>query len=70
MTRPDEVIYLFSDITETFNTHQALDRSEKILRNIYDNLPAGIELYDKNGFLIDLNTKDMKFSESLTKRWY
>lgn len=29
MTRPDEVIYLFSDITETFNTHQALDRSEK-----------------------------------------
>ena len=25
MTRPDEVIYLFSDITETFNTHQALD---------------------------------------------
>ncbi|MFR3331742.1 MAG: ATP-binding protein [Odoribacter splanchnicus] len=60
MTRPDEVIYLFSDITETFNTHQALDRSEKILRNIYDNLPAGIELYDKNGFLIDLNTKDME----------
>lgn len=50
MTRPDEVIYLFSDITETFNTHQALDRSEKILRNIYDNLPAGIELYRQKRF--------------------
>lgn len=70
MTRPDEVIYLFSDITETFNTHQALDRSEKILRNIYDNLPAGIELYDKNGFLIDRIPKIWKFSESLTKRRY
>ena len=56
----DEVVCLFSDMTETFNTHQALDRSEKILRNIYDNLPVGIELYDKEGNLADLNHKDME----------
>lgn len=56
----DEIICLFSDMTETFNTHEALDRSEKILRNIYDNLPAGIELYDKNGKLADMNIKDVE----------
>lgn len=55
----NEVICLFTDTTDAHNTHDALDRSEKILRNIYDNLPAGIELYDKNGFLVDLNKKDM-----------
>ena len=56
----DEVVCLFTDMTETFRTHQALDRSEKILRNIYDNLPAGIELYDKDGVLLDMNTKDVE----------
>lgn len=38
---------------------RALDHSEKILRNIYKNLPAGIELYDKDGFLIDINDKEL-----------
>lgn len=38
----------------------ALDRSEKMLRNIYMNIPIGIELYDKDGYLIDLNSKDME----------
>lgn len=33
---------------------QALDHSEKILRNIYKNLPVGIELYDKDGYLVDI----------------
>lgn len=30
------------------------------LQNIYKNLPAGIELYDKDGFMIDLNDKEME----------
>ncbi len=59
-TRKEEVICLLSDVTETYITHQALDRSEKILRNIYDNLPAGVELYDRDGILVDLNIKDME----------
>lgn len=59
-TQKDELICLFSDITESHSVHQALDRSEKILRNIYDNLPAGIELYDKEGFLVDMNNKDVE----------
>lgn len=37
-----------------------LDNSEKILRNIYKNLPAGVELYDKDGYLVDINDKELE----------
>lgn len=53
-TTPEEVICLL------YETHEALDRSEKLLRNIYDNIPVGIELYDRNGLLVDLNNKDLE----------
>ena len=33
---------------------------KKYLRNIYKNLPAGIELYDKEGYLIDMNEKELE----------
>ncbi len=56
----DEIISLFTDMTETFMAHKALDHSERILRNIYKNLPAGIELYDKDGYLIDINDKELE----------
>jgi len=39
---------------------RALDYSEKILRNIYKNLPVGIELYDKDGYLVDMNDKELE----------
>lgn len=42
------------------SAYQALQNSERILHNIYKNLPVGIELYDKEGRLIDLNIKDME----------
>ena len=42
------------------SAHQALQNSERILHNIYKNLPVGIELYDKDGQMVDLNNKDME----------
>lgn len=39
--------------------YQALKYSERILHNIYKNLPVGIELYNKEGYLIDLNKKEL-----------
>ena len=39
------------------SAHQALQNSERILHNIYKNLPVGIELYDKDGQMVDLNKK-------------
>lgn len=39
---------------------QALQNSERILYNIYKNIPVGIELYDKDGYLIDLNKKELE----------
>lgn len=46
-------------MTETFSAHEALYQSEQILRNIYKNLPIGIELYDKDGRAIDINDKEL-----------
>ena len=56
----NEVVLMFSDMTDTFSAHEALDRSERLLRNIYPNIPVGIELYDKDGYLVDLNDKDLE----------
>ena len=38
---------------------QALQRSERLLHNIYKNLTVGIELYNKEGVLVDLNDKEL-----------
>ena len=38
---------------------QALQPSERLLHNIYKNLPVGIELYNKEGVLVDLNDKEL-----------
>lgn len=38
---------------------QALQRSERLLHNIYKNLPVGIELYNNEGVLVDLNDKEL-----------
>ncbi len=57
---PDELVCLYIDITEMRRTYTALDHSEKLLRNIFFNIPVGVEIYDKNGILIDLNNKDME----------
>ena len=38
---------------------QALQRSERLLHNIYKNLPVGIELDNKEGVLVDLNDKEL-----------
>lgn len=55
----DEVVCMFSDMTETLKAHKALYRSEKTLRNLFTNIPVGIEIYDKNGILVDINDKDL-----------
>lgn len=40
--------------------NQALDRSEKLFKSIFANIPAGVEIYDKDGCLIDMNNKDIE----------
>ena len=59
-THEDEVICLFSDTTDVHNAHEALFNSEKLLRNIFDNEQVGVELYDREGYLVDLNNKDLE----------
>lgn len=56
----DELVGLFIDSTEAIKANRALDRSEKLFRNIFANIPAGVEIYDKNGNLLDLNNKDLE----------
>lgn len=56
----DEVVGLFTDSTEAVKTNRALDRSEKLFKSIFANIPAGVEIYDKDGYLVDLNNKDLE----------
>ena len=37
-----------------------IDHNAMIFRKLYVNLPVGVELYDRDGYLIDLNAKDME----------
>lgn len=43
---------------ELMRLHLELDRSEKLFKNVFDDIPVGIEIYDKDGYLVDLNNKD------------
>lgn len=43
---------------DMIGTNQALDRSEKLFKSIFANIPAGVEIYDKDGYLLDINNKD------------
>lgn len=49
---------IISIITKMARINEALDHSEKLLRNIYTNIPVGIELYDKDGYMVDMNNMD------------
>lgn len=56
----DEIVGLFTDTTESVKANQALDRSEKLFKSIFVNIPAGVEIYNREGNLIDLNSRDME----------
>ena len=55
-----EVVAFFSDRTEVHKAHEVLYRNERFLRNIFDNIQVGVELYAPDGTLIDINNKDME----------
>lgn len=57
---PDELVCLYMDVTEMRRTYTALDHSEKLLRNMFSNIPVGVEIYSRDGVLLDLNTKDLE----------
>lgn len=59
----NKVIYGIAEVQDgpdTASAYQALQHSERLLYNIYKRLPVGIELYNKEGLLIDLNDKDLE----------
>lgn len=56
----DQIVAIFSDTTESVKINQALDRSEKLFKNIFESIPVGIEIYDKDGYLTNLNNMDME----------
>lgn len=45
---------------ETVIAHKALDRSEKLFKNIFVNIPAGVEIYDKDGLMLNINNRDLE----------
>ncbi|MDL2243999.1 GAF domain-containing protein [Parabacteroides sp. OttesenSCG-928-J18] len=58
--KKDEVISLVLDVTDIEKAHKALEDNEKLLRSVYDSLPIGFELFDKDGYLIQNNEKALE----------
>ncbi len=58
----NEVIYGISEVQDgpDIAAYQALQYSERLLSNIFKYLPIGIELYDMDGVLVDLNDKELE----------
>lgn len=59
----NEVIYGISEVQDgpdMASAYQALQYSERLLSNIFKYLPIGIELYDMDGGLVDLNDKELE----------
>ena len=56
----DVVVALFLDTTQAVKANRAMDRSEKLFQNIFANIPAGVEIYDKDGYLVDMNNMNLE----------
>ena len=59
----NEIIYGISEVQDgpdMASAYQALQYSERLLSNIFKCLPIGIELYDMDGVLVDLNDKELE----------
>lgn len=59
----NEIVYGISEVQDgpdMASAYQALKYSERLLSNIFKYLPIGIELYDMDGVLVDLNDKELE----------
>jgi len=59
----NEIVYGISEVQDgpdMASAYQALQYSERLLSNIFKCLPIGIELYDMDGVLVDLNDKELE----------
>ena len=52
-------IELHKSEQKAIEEQQILQHKEEVLNNIFQNLPAGIELYDKDGYLTEINDKEL-----------
>lgn len=51
---------IISICIELRKANRAMDRSEKLFRSIFANIPAGVEIYDKDGYLTDMNNMNLE----------
>lgn len=59
----NEIVYGVAEVQDApdmASAYQALQHSERLLYNIFKHLPIGIELYNMDGVLIDLNDKELE----------
>lgn len=59
----NEIVYGISEVQDgpdMASAYQALQYSERLLSNIFKYLPIGIELYDMDGVLVELNDKELE----------
>ncbi len=65
--QPGNIVLLLKDVSETVRTTEALRKRGEELKRIYSNIPVGIEVYDENGYLIDVNEPVLKMEKVVHK---
>lgn len=68
--REDTIVALLLDETDTYLAHKELEENEALLRNVYQSLPIGLEIFDKDGILIQANDKDVEILGVQSKENY
>lgn len=58
--KKDAILNCFIDITEKKEAEEKLKESEAKFRNLYENSPYGIVIFNKSGIIVDLNSMILK----------
>ncbi len=58
-----DVVALFIEVTDTVSASEILKKREIELQKMYKNIPLGIEIYDKDGFMVDVNEQELKIQQ-------
>ena len=65
-----QIIYILLDITERYKIAQAVEEASELARIMLDTAPLGCTLLDKDGHVLDCNTKAHNLFDIPTKQEY
>lgn len=56
----DNVVEFHEDISDTIKANEIAQKSNKLFKDIFDNLPLGVAIFAKDGYITDMNNSFME----------